>query len=95
MAELVRRVDAGESVRPLAEELGVANSALTRMLRTQGASVAKRTVSDTTARQMAKEYEVGATMREIETKHGLSHEAVPRSLHRSGVTMRARAPRTQ
>lgn len=93
--ELVRRVNSGESVRSLAQELGVANSALTRMLRAQGASVAKRKVSDAAARQMAKEYEAGATMREIEAKHGLSHGAVLRSLHRSGITMRAQAPRTQ
>ncbi|TQO21454.1 hypothetical protein FB385_0256 [Paramicrobacterium agarici] len=94
VAELVHRVETGESVRSLAEELGVASSALTRILRTQGASIAKRKVSDATARQMAKEYEAGATMREIEAKFGLSHGVVYRALHRVGIEARAQAPRT-
>lgn len=93
VAELVRRVKAGESVRSLARELDVANSALTRMLRAEGATVQKRTVSDDEAAAMTKEYAAGATMREIEARHGLSHGAVLRSLHLSGVTMRASAPR--
>ncbi|WP_448812005.1 helix-turn-helix domain-containing protein [Agromyces bauzanensis] len=42
---------------------------------------------------MAKEYEAGSTMRELEAKFGLSHGAVLRALHRKGVDMRARAPR--
>lgn len=93
VAELVRRVEAGESVRSLAQELGVANSALTRMLRAQGAPIAKRKVTDPTARQMAKEYEAGATMRELEVKHGLSHSAVYRALHRVGIDTRESKPR--
>lgn len=93
VAELVRRVKAGESVRSLARELEVSNSALTRMLRAEDAVIAKRTVSDEEAASMAKEYEAGATIRELEAKHGLSHGAVLRSLHRSGVEMRAKAPR--
>lgn len=92
-AELVRRVERGESVRSLAQELGVANSALTRMLRAQGASIAKRKVSDATACQMAAEYEAGTTIRELEVKHGLSHGAVYRALHRVGAAMREPAPR--
>jgi len=43
---------------------------------------------------MAKEYAAGATMREIEATHGLSHGAVLRSLHRGGVETRAQVPRT-
>ena len=93
MAELVRRAQAGDSVRSLARELGVANSAPTRMLRAQGVIIQKRKVSDDETAAMAKEYEAGATMREIEAKHGLSHGAVLRSLHRSGVEMRVPAPR--
>ncbi|GAB2513253.1 helix-turn-helix domain-containing protein [Paramicrobacterium agarici] len=94
VAELVRRAEAGESVRSLAQELSVANSALTRMLRAQGVTIQKRKVSDDETAAMAKEYEAGATMREIEAGHGLSHGAVLRSLHKSGVEMRAKAPRT-
>ncbi|WP_298864176.1 hypothetical protein [uncultured Microbacterium sp.] len=95
VAELVRRAQAGESARSLANELGVANSALTRMLRAQGVTIRKQQVSDATARQLAEEYEAGLTVRELEARHGLSHGAVLRSLHKSGVDMRAKAPRTR
>jgi hypothetical protein len=91
--ELVRRAQAGESGRSLARELGVANSALTRMLREQGVEISKRKVSDEESTAMAAEYESGATMVELEKKYGLSHGAVLRSLHRSAVSMRASAPR--
>lgn len=91
--ELVARAQGGESVRSLAREIGVANSALTRMLREQGVSISKRKVSSEDDAAMAQEYEAGATMAELEMKFGLSHGAVIRSLHRSGVSMRAKAPR--
>jgi len=91
--ELVRRARAGESVRSLARELDVANSALTRMLREQGVEISKRKVSDEESAAMAAEYESGATMVELEKKYGLSHGAVLRSLHRSTISMRASAPR--
>lgn len=91
--ELVGRARAGESVRSLAREVGVANSALTRMLREQGVEITKRKVSDEEATVMAAEYEAGATMAELEKKYELSHGAVLRSLHRSGVATRAKAPR--
>lgn len=93
VAELARRAETGESVRSLAWELDVANSALTRMLRAEGVTIRKRAVSDEQAAAMAKEYEAGATMREIEARHGLSHGAVMRSLQLSKVQMRAPAPR--
>lgn len=91
--ELCGRARAGESVRSLAREVGVANSALTRMLREQGVEISKRKVSDDEAAAMAAEYEAGATMAELEKKYELSHGAVLRSLHRSGVETRAKAPR--
>lgn len=71
----------------------MANSALTRMLREQGVEISKRKVSDDEAAAMAAEYEAGATMAELEKKYELSHGAVLRSLHRSGVETRAKAPR--
>lgn len=93
VAELVHRAEAGESARSLAQELGVANSALTRMLTAQGVVMQRRKVSDAEAAKLAKEYESGATMRELEAKYGLSHGAVLRALHRVGIKMRAKAPR--
>ncbi|WP_298868438.1 helix-turn-helix domain-containing protein [uncultured Microbacterium sp.] len=66
---------------------------MTRMLKAQGVEISKRKVSTEEAADLAKEYEAGATMRELEAKHELSHGAVLRSLHGSGVEMRAKAPR--
>lgn len=71
----------------------MASSALTRMLKAQGVELTKRKVSDTEVATLAKEYEAGATIRELEDRHELSHGAVLRSLHRVGVEMRAKAPR--
>jgi lambda repressor-like predicted transcriptional regulator len=82
VAELAQRAQAGESVRSLAREVGVANSALTRMLREQGVAIEKRKVSGEEAAQIKAEYESGATMRELEGRHGLSHGAVFRALKR-------------
>ena len=91
--ELVRRAQAGESVRSLARELGVANSALTRMLREHGVDISKRKVTDDEAAAMTREYEAGSTIAGLEKKYGLSHGAVLRALHRCGAKMRASAPR--
>lgn len=93
VAEIVRRYEEGESARSLAETHGVAASALVRLLRENNVVVKKRKVTDAEARRMAKEYEAGATVREIEAKYALSHGAVLRALHSTQVTMRAKAPR--
>ena len=63
------------------------------MLREQGVEISKRRVGEDEANAMAREYQAGATMAELEKEHGLSHGAVLRSLHRSGAEMRAKAPR--
>lgn len=91
--EQCARATAGGSVRWLAREVRVANSALARMLRKQGVEISKRKVSDDEAAAMAAEYDAGATMAELEKKFALSHGAVLRSLHRSGDDTRAKAPR--
>jgi len=91
--ELIARAQRGESVRSLAREVGVANSALTRALREQGMVMSRTIVDEALTKRLATEYEAGATMRELEKKFGLSHGAVLRSLHRSGVSTRAKAPR--
>lgn len=62
VAELVYRTRAGKSARSLALELGVANSALTRMLRAHGVTIRRQWVSEATARLLAQKYEAGATM---------------------------------
>jgi Mor family transcriptional regulator len=63
------------------------------MLRGEGVEISRRKVNDDEAAAMAAEYEAGATMAELEKKYELSHGAVLRSLHRSGVATRAKAPR--
>lgn len=93
VAEIVRRYGEGESARSLAETHGVSASALIRLLRENNVVVKKRKVTDAEARRMANDYEAGSTMRELESKYGLSHGAVLRALHRVGAEMRARAPR--
>ena len=91
--ELVERAQAGESARSLARELGVASSALTRMLRAQGVEVSRRKLSDSETARLRAAYDRGATIAELEKSHGLSHGAVIRALHRAGTEMRPRAPR--
>lgn len=93
VSEIVRRANAGESARSLANELGVANSALTRMLREQGVTIQKRKVSAEEEQTLARAYEAGHTIAELEKQFKLSHGAVLRALHRMGVEMRAKAPR--
>ena len=84
VAMLVERSRAGESATSLAKEVGVAPSALIRMLRDHGVEVQKRKVPDGVAQAMATEYKAGATMRDLEAKYGLSHGVVFRALHRVG-----------
>lgn len=93
LAEIVRRAKAGESARSLAKAFEVAPSAMTKLLRDRGVTPTKRIVTDDETAVLTQEYEAGATMRQLEAKHGLSHGAVFRALHRSGVETRAKAPR--
>lgn len=80
---LVRRAQAGESVQSLAREVGVAHSALTRMLRAQGVTIQRRKVGEEEERALAKAYEAGHTIAELEESFRMSHGAVLRALHRA------------
>jgi hypothetical protein len=91
--EIVRRYQAGESARSLANEYGVAPSALIRLLRERNVVVRRQIVTPEQEATMAREYEAGATIAELERMHDFSHGAVLRALHRSGAEMRAKAPR--
>ncbi|MET4781603.1 hypothetical protein [Glaciihabitans sp. UYNi722] len=91
--EIVLRYSARESTRSLAKEFNVAPSALIRLLRERNVVVRQQVVTAEQETTMAREYEAGATMAELEQEHELSHGAVLRALHRSGVEMRAKAPR--
>ncbi|MEV8339697.1 hypothetical protein [Leucobacter sp. NPDC077196] len=91
--EILRRYGEGESARSLAQEYGVAPSALVRLLRENNVVVRRKVVSPETKALLVKEYEEGATVAELEDRHQLSHGSVLRALHRAGVQMRAKAPR--
>jgi hypothetical protein len=93
IADAVRRYEAGESARTLANEFGVAPSALLRLLRERNVVVRKQVVTPDQEQLMARDYESGMTVAELKEKHGISHGAVLRALHRSGATMRAKVPR--
>lgn len=90
---IVRRYGVGESARSLASECGIAPSALLRLLRERNVVVRRQVVTVEQEVVMARDYEAGMTMAEIETKYELSHGAVLRALHRRGIAMRAKAPR--
>ena len=93
IGDILRRYESSESARSLASEFDVAPSALIRLLRERNVVVRRQVVTEQIEQAMAREYESGMTMAEVETKHGLSHGAVLRALHRAGVEMRAKAPR--
>lgn len=93
VAAVVSRYEAGESANTIAKDLDVAPSALVRLLRNQNVVVRKQVVTSDQSQQLAREYEAGATMAELEQKHQLSHGAVFRALRRAGVETRPSAPR--
>lgn len=93
IADAIRRYEAGESARSIAQHFGVATSALVNLLRDNAVVVRKRRVTENEARRMAKDYDAGATIRELQSKYELSQGAVSRALHRVGVNMRPSTPR--
>lgn len=91
----MRRYEAGKSARSIAAGSGVSPSAVLRLLRAQRVVVKTTKITDTKARKIAKEYEAGSTMAELEKRHSISHGAVHRALHRVGVKARPSAPQTK
>jgi DNA-directed RNA polymerase specialized sigma24 family protein len=91
--DVIRRYEAGESARSLAAEVGIAPSALIRLLRERNVVVRRQTVTPDQEEMMARDYEAGMTVAELKEKHGISHGAVLRALHRLGIEMRSKAPR--
>lgn len=91
--DIIRRYEEGKSARCLAEKYGVSTSAILNLLRDNSVIVKRVRVTDAEAKRMAKEYEAGHTIAELEKSFRLSHGAVLRALHRTGVEMRAKAPR--
>jgi hypothetical protein len=73
--DVVQRYEARESARTLAAESGVAPSALLRLLRERNVVVRRQVVTPDQEETMARDYEAGMTMAELEEKRGLSHGA--------------------
>lgn len=89
VATIVSRYEEGESATAIAKDLSVAPSALLRLLVSKQVVIRKHGLTPEQDAMLAKEYEAGATMAELEKKHQLSHGAVSRALHRGGAKMRA------
>lgn len=92
--EILKRYGTGESARSLAKECDVAASALVRLLRENNVIVRRQVVTPELKARLAKEYEAGATVAELEDRHQISHGSVLRTLHKAGVAMRAKVPRS-
>lgn len=88
VAQVKDRYESGESARSIASDLGVATSALIRLLREHNVIVRTHSVTTQQAAVMAMEYKEGVTMAELQEKYKLSHGAVFRALHRAGIEAR-------
>lgn len=64
--EVVQRYEAGASAGSLARELGIATSALLRLLRERNVVVRRRLVTAETEQSMAQEYKAGMTVAELQ-----------------------------
>lgn len=88
VAKVMSRYESGESATAIAKDLDVAPSALLRLLVRKRVVVRKHGLTPEQDVILAKEYQAGATMAELQKKHQLSHGAVSRALRREGVAMR-------
>lgn len=93
VAKVVSQYESGESATSIAKNLGVAPSALLRLLVRKRVVVRKHGLTPEKDTILGDEYAAGATMAELEKKHQLSHGAVIRALRRAGVETRPSAPR--
>jgi Mor family transcriptional regulator len=58
-------------------------------------TIQKRKLSAQEEQTLAREHEAGHAIAELERQFKLSDEAVLQTLHRAGVEMRAKAPRSR
>ena len=82
------RCKSGDSTLALAQDYGIAKSALLQLLRTEGVTLRKQSITPPEAKQAARLYESGLSIVEVVERIGYSYTAVRESLHKSGVTMR-------
>lgn len=88
VTRVVDRYRAGESATALAKEHEVAVSALLRLLRENDVVIRERGRSVEQDALLGQDYIAGATVAELEMKHGISHASVVRALKRAGVQAR-------
>jgi hypothetical protein len=89
-AEIVERYEGGETAQVLADEFGVAKSALLILLRSRSVVVRRRSLTDEQVSHLAREYTSGKTIAQLETATGIPHGTIQRALSNAGVKMRPR-----
>lgn len=89
-AEIIHRYSQGETAKALAEEFGIARNSVLNLLRENNVVVRRQPPTLEQQAQLAAEYEAGATIADLVTRHGHSYGAVRRVLKEAGVQMRPR-----
>jgi hypothetical protein len=89
-AEIVARYEAGETAQALADEFGVARSALLSMLRSRSVVVRRGALTDKQIEELGRAYSSGATIASLEADTGIPHGTIQRGLKMAGVEMRPR-----
>lgn len=88
--EIVRRYESGETARALADEFGVAKSALLNLFRRNNVVVRRRALTDEQVAELARDYQTGKTLSELEAETGVPHGTIQRALKAAGTPMRPR-----
>lgn len=93
--EVVRRYQAGESVRMIASSIGCRSDRISETLAAHGVAIRPsgkhRRFSDDQAVQLAEEYQAGASLETLSKRHGVNTATVRNTLQRLGVEARPSA----
>lgn len=87
--ELVTRYTAGETIRNLSREYGVARSGLCTLLQVEGVELRAQGITPEDAEWAAQLYECGLTIRQVVERAGYSYGTIRTALHERGVVLRA------
>lgn len=72
VAEIVSRYEAGDNTPALAQDYGIAKSALLQLLRNEGVTLRKQCITLREAKQAARLYESGLSITEVVEQIGYS-----------------------
>lgn len=86
--EIVSRYLSGEFTTDLSCEYGISKSGLLKLLRAEGVSIRKRSITSEDTDRVVQLYEGGMSITEIVEQIGYSYSTVRKSLHHSGVVVR-------